>query len=145
LEALLWSLYQEFASELQMSEQFNPLHEWDSRQPPPAAGPTPAHPTTQQIVAQLQQLAQSGVPVGAPGLTEQQIVNIAAAMLPHVAGTAPKTAQLNKVMLEKLKGAYLQAIDVSHVFLTDLTFERVTGPQELMRQEVLWQRWEVEA
>lgn len=82
-------------------------------------------------------------------MTEQQIVNIAAAMLPHVAGTAQEPARLSKVRLEKLKGAYLQAVDVSHVFLTDLTFERVTantptGPQDLMKQEVLWQRWEAE-
>jgi hypothetical protein len=145
LESLIWSLYEEFASELQMTERFNPTHEWDVRQPPPPASASP--PTSQEIVAQITQLAQLGVGLGA-GLNEQQVVNLAVAMLPHLAGGRP--AGGNKVKLEKLKGAYLQASDASDVFLTDLTFERTTantpsGPQDLMKQEVLWQRWEREA
>jgi hypothetical protein len=146
LEPLLWSLYEEFASELQITERFIPAHEWELRQLP--VGPAPAPPTTQQILAQMQQLAASGVALGTPGLTEQQIVNLAVAMLPHVSGAA-QSGPAKKVRVANLKGAYLQALDGSHVFLTDLTFERATantatGPQEVMKQEVLWQRWEAE-
>jgi hypothetical protein len=145
LETLMWNLYQEFSAELCLTERFNPIHEWDIRQPQPAAGGGGPL-TTQQIVAQLQQLAQSGVAL-APG-SEQQIVNLAAAMIPHVSGATPR-ATSNKVKLDKLKGAYLEAVDSSYVFVTDLTFERATantaaGPQDLMKQEVLWQRWESE-
>ena len=143
LEPYLWALYQEYVAELQLSERLSATHEWEVRQP--AAAPAGAPPTTQEIVAQMQQLVQLGIAIGAPGITEQQIVNLAAAMIPHVSGAAGNPGS-NKVRLENLKGAYLEAIDASHVFLTDLTFERSTantssGPQEMMKQEVLWQRW----
>jgi Serine dehydrogenase proteinase len=145
LEAVLWALYELFASELNLTERFNAAHELDIRQPP--APPTPPVPTTQQIVAQMQQLAAAGIGLGA-GLTEQQFVNLAVAMLPHISGSTPPLSG-NKVRLERVRGAYLQTVDASHVFLTDLTFERATantptGPQDLMKQEVLWQRWELE-
>jgi hypothetical protein len=107
-----------------ISERFNPTHEWDIHQS--VASTRPAL-TTQEIVAQIMQMAQ---------------------MIPHVAGTTVSTSS-KKVKLEKLKGAYLEALDISNVFLTDLTLERATantpaGPQDVMKQEVLWQRWEIE-
>jgi hypothetical protein len=86
LETLMWELYQEFSKELQLTERFNPMHEWDIRQPQLASGGGAGALTTQEILTQLQQLAQGGVPIGTPGLSEQQIVNLAAAMIPHVSG-----------------------------------------------------------
>ena len=51
LESIIWALYEEYARELKVTEPFNPLHEWEIRQPPPAAPSQP--PTTQQLVAQM--------------------------------------------------------------------------------------------
>jgi hypothetical protein len=146
LEPSMWELYEQYATELKFAERLNPSHEWDIAQPSPL--PPPASLSTQDIVVQMQQMAAMGIGIGAPGLTEKQLVDLAVAMIPHVSGsTIPPRS--NKVRLEKIKGAYVESIDESHVFLTDLTFERVignvpAGPQDLMKQEVLWQRWEPE-
>jgi hypothetical protein len=142
LEDLMWSLYQEFAGELKIVERFNPVHEWEIQQPQPAPARGPM--TTQEIVAQIIQLAQAGIAM--PQVTEQQIVNLAAAIVPHVAG-APGVAQNKKVRIEGAKGAFLESVEKAHVFLADLTLERITantptGPSDLMKQEVVWQRWE---
>jgi hypothetical protein len=148
LEKLMWSLYEEYAEELKIRERFNPSHEWEIQQPAPAAPAAPAAPraplTTQDIIAQIVQLAQAGI--GIPSVTEQQIVNLAAAIVPHVSGAAGG-AQNKRVRIEGAKGAFLESVDKAHVFLADLTLERVTantptGPSDLMKQEVVWQRWE---
>jgi hypothetical protein len=139
-------LYQEYVFELKLTDRLNPLHEWDIRQPPP--GPPPGPLTTQEIVAQLQQLAQAGVGLGA-GISAAQLVELAVAMLPHVTVGSAQTT-LKKVRVEKIKGAYLETVEIGNVFLTDLTYERdrvttpQSGSQDLMKQELLWQRWEQE-
>jgi hypothetical protein len=45
LESLMWSLYEEYAQELQIAERFNSTHEWEIRQPPPPAPPAAAAPS----------------------------------------------------------------------------------------------------
>jgi hypothetical protein len=146
LEDLMWRLYLEYSNELDLTERFNVIHEWEIRQPAPAPA-APAAPTTQDILGQIQQLAQAGLGIGG-ALTEQQIVNLAVAMMPHVSGAvaAPRS---NKVRLDKVGGAYVEGVEMSHVFVTDLTIERdkvntQAGPQDVMKQEIIWQRWEVE-
>jgi len=144
LERSMWALYEEYSQELKIKDRFNPVHEWDIHQPEPAQ--VAAAPSTQEIVAQIQQLAQAGVGLGS-GLSEEQLVDLAAALLPHVSGTRKSAA--SKVRLTNIKGAYVEAIDSSDVFVTDLTIERATvntpaGPQDAVKQEVLWQRWQVE-
>jgi Serine dehydrogenase proteinase len=44
LESLMWFLYEEYAQELQIAERFNPIHEWEIRQPPPPTPPAPLTP-----------------------------------------------------------------------------------------------------
>lgn len=146
LESLMWELYNAYSAELKIEERFNPLHEWEIRQPPLPSAPAPQPLTTQQIVGQIIQLAQAGIAM--PQVTEQQIVNLAVAMIPHVAGTsASGTSASKKVRIEGLKGVFLESLVNACVFLVDLTLERVTantptGPSDLMKQEVVWQRWE---
>jgi hypothetical protein len=147
LEDLMWRLYQEYATELQMMERYNVLYEWEARQSPPAAPLQP--PTTQDILLQMRQLAAAGLGLGA-GVTEQQLVNLAVAMIPHIAGAIPGSPSTNKVRLDELKGAYVESLGNTHVFLTDLTIERdrvhtQAGPQDVVKQETIWQRWEIEA
>ena len=140
LAAVMWDLYVEYETALKMTEPFQPLHELETR----LAAPAPAGPlTTPQIVQQMQLLAQAGIAFG--NVNEQQFVNLAAAMVPLVGaggGQVPKKAKLDKV-----PGAYVESAAHADVFLTDLTLERVTinmptGPQDGMKQEVIWQRWE---
>jgi hypothetical protein len=144
LEQIMWALYEEYSKELKIMERFNPIHEWDIQQP--AATPAASVPTTQDIMGQIQQLAALGVGLGG-GLTERQVVDLAAAMIPHVSG--PGKTTVDKVRLKDIKGAYVEAADSSRVFLTDLTVERAkvntpAGPQDAIKQEVLWQRWQDE-
>ncbi|MGO9400635.1 MAG: SDH family Clp fold serine proteinase [Xanthobacteraceae bacterium] len=142
LEQLMWSLYEEYSQELKITERFNPLHEWEIQQPAPAQAPQP--PTTQQIVTQIVQLAQAGI--GMPAVQPQELVNLAAAMIPHLT-PAPGGATNRKARINGAKCAYSESADNAHVFLADLTLERVTattptGPSDLMKQEVARQRWE---
>lgn len=150
LEALIWDLYQEYSNELRLTERYSPLHEWELKQPQGAV-PTapPATITTADIIQQMTQMAQGGLGMGPQGLSPQQMVDLAVAMLPHVSGTAAAPAVLKKVRLEKTKGAYLEALNQANVFLTDLTIERdkITvngGSQDVIKQEFIWQRWETE-
>ncbi|MGY3445508.1 SDH family Clp fold serine proteinase [Bradyrhizobium sp. USDA 4473] len=111
LEDLMWSLFLEYSNELKLTVPLNPNHEWEVGQPPTMPG-APQPLTTSEIMQQLQQLAQSGVGIGTPGLTTQQIVDIAAAMVPHISVLPPT----KKVRVSNLKGAYLEAIDKANVF-----------------------------
>ena len=139
----MWRLYTEYETAMQMTEQFNPLREIDVH-PPAAAAPAPL--TTAQIVQQIVQLAQAGVVIG-QGVTEAQVVNLAAAMIPFVTGgQAPSS---NKIRLDGIRGAYVESPARTDVFKTDLSLERAKvttqqGPQDVVKQEVLWQRWERE-
>jgi len=142
VEALMWKLYLEYEADLRIREPFNVVREMElNAAAPKAPGPL----TTAQIVAQMQQLAAAGI--GLPAVSEEQFVKLAAAMVPLVTGTA---AQNSKVKLDPISGAYIESAGRSHVFKTDLRAERTTanlpmGPQEAVKQEVLWQRWEEEA
>jgi hypothetical protein len=109
---------------------------------PPTAPVTPL--TTAQIVQQIQALAALGV--GLPGVTEEQIVKLAAAMIPLISGGV---GAKGKVTLDPISGAYVESAARADVYKTNLRIERATanlagGPQEVLRQEVLWQRWEEE-
>ncbi len=79
-------------------------------------------------------------------VTEDQLVKLAAAMIPFVSGGV---AAQGKVKLDPVLGAYIESAARADVFKTDLRIERTTanlpgGPQDAIRQEVLWQRWEEE-
>jgi hypothetical protein len=140
--SLMRNLYTEYEKGMLLNEPFNPVHELELRTPAKAVQ-KPL--TTEQIVQQMIQMAQKGLGLG-PGISEAQIVNLAAAMIPHVGG--PKVAD-TKVKLEGILGAYVESEARTDVFKTDLRIERTTmvtpsGPQEAIKQEVLWQRWEQE-
>ena len=142
LATLMWDLYVDYEKALKMTEPFHPLHELETRLPAQAA---PAPLTTQQIVQQMQQLVAAGIGLGA--VNEQQFVNLAAAMVPLVGVAGGQVSK--KAKLEKVPGAYVESPTHTDVFLTDMTLERVTintpaGPQDGMKQEVIWQRWERE-
>lgn len=144
LEPLIWELYEEYSRVLKMSEPFIPAHEWDKRQTAPTAPSGP--PTTQDILTQIAQLAPLGLGIGS--IPAAQLVDFAVALIPHVSG-ATTPSPTKKVRLDGVKGGYVEAEDAAHVFLTDLTCERdkfntPSGPQEGMKQEIIWQRWETE-
>jgi hypothetical protein len=140
--SLMRNLYMEYEKAMRLKEPFNPLHEMEVRAP---AKPVKAPPTTEQIVQQLVQMAQKGLALGS-GLSEEQLVKFAVAMIPHVGGpNAPDT----KLKLEGILGAYVESQARTDVFKTDLRIERISmvtpvGPQEVIKTEVLWQRWEQE-
>jgi hypothetical protein len=135
----MWQLYVEYENAMKMAEPFQPLHELDA-----AVTAATAPPTTQQIIQQMLLLAQGGVGLGA--VNEQQLVGLAAAMIPVVTGAnnAP-----SKVRLEKIAGAYVESARYADIVMIDLSIERFTintptGPQSGVRQEPIWQRWERE-
>ncbi len=143
VEALMWRLYLDYEKALQMTEQFNVLHEIDTRTAAPASAAAPL--TTAQIVQQMMQLAQNGISLGQ--VTEEQLTKLAAAMVPLVAGVT--AASSPKIKIDGIRGAYVESPARADVFKTDLALERVKfvtaqGPQEVVKQEVLWQRWEEE-
>lgn len=145
LESAMWNLYLQYEQELKLTEPFNPLHEIEiNRLQNPAAT---AAVTTQDIINQMGQLAQHNIQIGTPGLTEEQIVRLAVAMLPAIQGKA--TGGKNKVKLERIPGVYVESVGRTDVFRTDMALEAATmntssGPQDVVKQEVLWQRWEKE-
>lgn len=139
---LMRNLYMEYEKAMQLNEPLNPLHEMELRDKKEEVE-TPI--TTEQIIKQLIEMAQKGIGIG-PGITEEQIVKLAVAMIPHVRG---KKLKDTKVKLEGIVGAYVESQARTDVFKTDLRIERTTmvtaaGPQEGIKQEVLWQRWEQE-
>ena len=146
LEKLMWDLYCEYESSMPMEEPFQASHELEialAAQPAPAATPPP---TTADLVQQIMQMAQAGIGF-ASGLPTQTVVDIAAAMLPHVSGSA--AASRAKPARLTVTGAYVESTEWADVFRTDLTLERTmnaspSGPQPAIRQELIWQRWEQE-
>ncbi|MGB8684246.1 MAG: hypothetical protein WCD12_15270 [Candidatus Binatus sp.] len=154
LEDAMWNLYESYEEELKLNERFNPLHELELYQQRSGVSAPAAPITTQQILAQMQQLAQSGLGLAAPGsqggLNEEQIVRLAAAMIPIVSATPGVGQSRDKCKLERLKSGYLESVDRTDVFLSDLTVERTkvntpAGPQDATKQEPTWQRWEIES
>jgi Serine dehydrogenase proteinase len=142
VELLMWDLFLEYEKVLKLKEPFNVVRELELKSVP---APGPASVTTPQIVQQMQQLAASGI--GMPGLSEEQVVKLAVAMLPFVSGAAAVAPR--KVTLDPILGAYVESVGRSDVFKTDLRVERITANvqgslQEAIKQEVLWQRWEEE-
>jgi hypothetical protein len=143
VESLMWELYLHYETDLKLLEPFNALRELELKTA--ASQPTPTvPPTTAQIVQQMQQLVASGISLGQ--VTEEQFVKLAAAMIPVVNGTAAVTS---KTVLDPILGAYVESLDHADVFKTDLRLERTmvntpAGPQEGIKHEVLWQRWEKE-
>jgi len=143
LGSLMRNLYMEYEKGLKLNEPLNPLHEMEIRAP---AQKVQAPFTTEQIVQQMQQMAQRGLGLGVPGISEEVLVKLAVAMIPYVSG--PKIAD-TKLKLEGILGAYVESQARTDVLKTDLRMERVamvtpTGPQEGFKVEVLWQRWEQE-
>lgn len=143
VERLIWELYLQYEEDLKLNEPFNPLRELELKLP--QAQPA-TQLTTQQIVQQMQSLAAAGLGLGL--INEQQLVSLAAAMLPYASGGGSMPGRA-KVMLDPLVGAYVESAARSDVFKTDLRVERSTlntstGPQEVIKQEGMWQRWEKE-
>jgi hypothetical protein len=141
VEELMWELYLQYENDLRIKEQFNPLRELELKAPPAQRTPL----TTQQIVQQMQALAAAGI--GLPAVNEQQLVSLAAAMIPHVSGAAASTDREAK--LDPIFGAYVESSARSDVFKTDLVVKRSVvntplGPQDAIKQEIIWQRWEEE-
>ncbi len=141
VETLMWELYLEYEKDLKLKEPFNLVRELELKSPPPTV---PAPLTTQQLVQQMQQLAAAGIPLGA--VNEEQFVKLAVAMLPFVSGGG---AASGKVKLDPVLGAYMESVARADVFKTDLRIERAMAnvqgsSQEVIKQEVLWQRWEEE-
>lgn len=139
LEQAMWSLYAAYNRDLLFDVPLNGLHELDTRSPPPSSQMPP---TVQEVVQQMTLLAQAGLGLGA--LNEEQLVKMAVAMIPALKGSA--TAK-PKVRLEGIVGACVESTTRSDIFKTDLAFERGTAnvggsPQEVVKQEILWQRWE---
>jgi hypothetical protein len=141
VESLMWDLYLQYEGDLKLKEPFNLLRELELKS---AGAETPPAPTTAQLVQQMQAVAASGI--GLPAVTEEQLVKIAAAMIPFVSGGVPVQ---KKVKLDPVPGAFIESAARSDVFKSDLRLERTTanlagGPQDAIRTEVLWQRWEQE-
>lgn len=141
VESLMWELYREYEADLKLKEPFNVLRELELKS---GGVPAPAPLTTAQLVQQILALAASGI--GIPAVTEEQLVKLAAAMIPFVSGGV---AAQGKVKLDPILGAYIESAARADVFKTDLRIERTTanlpgGPQDVIKQEVLWQRWEEE-
>ncbi len=141
VETIMWDLYRQYEDDLKLREPFNVLRELELKAP--VAPPAPPL-TTAQLVQQMQALAGAGI--GLPAVTEEQLVKLAAAMIPFVSGGVPAQG---KVTLEPIPGAYVESAARADVFKTDLRLEKVIanlpgGPQSAIRTEVLWQRWEQE-
>jgi hypothetical protein len=141
VETIMWELYCQYEADLKIKEPFNVLRELELKSGTPKAAVAL---TTQQLVQQMQGLAQAGIGLGA--VSEQQLVNLAAAMIPFTGGAPIQ----GKVKLDPILGAFIESAARADVFKTDLRIERTTanlpggGPQEAIKQEVLWQRWEEE-
>ena len=141
VESLMWDLYLEYEKDLKIREPLNLLREIELKSEDSAP---PAPLTTTQLVQQMQALAAAGIGLGA--VTPEQLVKLAAAMLPFL---GPGSGVQSKVKLDPILGAYVESAARADVFKTDLRLERTTanlpgGPQAVIRQEVLWQRWEEE-
>ena len=83
-----------------------------------------------------------------PAVSEESIVKLAAAMIPFVEGGTGVSGS-GKTKLDPIPGVYVESLWRADVFKTDLAVERTSintpgGPQEAVKAEPLWQRWEQE-
>jgi len=144
VESIMWELYVEYENDLKLNEPFNPIREMVLKTSVPV--PVVAL-TTTTIIQQIQELAKNGVGVGT--IPEESLVKLAVAMLPFVQGGGGVPDAGGKANLDPVAGVYIESVARSDVFKTDLAVQRMsintpTGPQEALKQEVLWQRWEQE-
>ena len=142
LESKMWELYVQYERELRLSEPFNPLRELELKSK--SSGSTNNDPISpKDIIGQMHLLAQGGIGLGQ--VTEEQLVKLAAAMVPFGSGVGVPT----KVLLDPISGAFIESVGRTDIFKTDLSVGRSVmqtqaGPQEIIKQEMLWQRWEQE-
>jgi hypothetical protein len=141
VESLIWDLYREYEGDLKLKEPLNLVRELELKMGAPS---NPAPLTTAQLVQQMQQLQAAGIGLGM--VPPDLLVNLAAAMLPFVSSSV---GVQGKVKLDPILGAYVESAARADVFKTDLRLERIManlpgGPQEAIRQEVLWQGWQEE-
>ena len=118
----MWKLYLEYEKDMKLNEPFQPQHELDIAAVPPAAPVALA-------------------PAPAPGMPPQMAAMFAA--------QAAAQQQHPKVRLDKMPGAYVESVSHVDCFVTDLTIQRATintpmGPQDVVKNEAVWQRWERE-
>jgi hypothetical protein len=141
LESLMWQLYQEYACAMHLDEPFQPLHELEKAK---KAVATTQGPTTQDIVREMMQLASVGVSL--QNVTPEQLVKLAGAVVSFKSvGDAA-----NRVELKAVEGAYVESPKFADVFKTDMVISRSmvttqSGPQDALRHEILWNRWERES
>ena len=143
LESKMWELYAQYEKDLRLSEPFNPIRELTLKTAESTAGKSM---NTKDILQQIQLLGQEGVAIGQPGVSEEQVVKLAAAMVPFVSGGS---ASPSGGLLDPILGACIESVNRVDVFKTDLKVDRVmmqtpAGPQEVIKQEMLWQRWDQE-
>ncbi len=145
VELMMWELYLRYEKDLKLNEPFNALREMQLKAPQtPPRSPL----TTAQVLQQIQELAKHGVGLGA--VPEETLVKLAVAMIPFVQAVGSSVPGAGKVKLDPVSGVYIESVARADVFKTDLAIERTSinipgGPQEGLKQEVLWQRWEQEA
>jgi hypothetical protein len=141
LERMMWDLYKEYETELRLMEPFNPLREFDLRN---TGKPQQQSISAADIIEQMKALAKGGI--GLPGMSEKQLVGLAANMVPFISGgVAPN----RKLRLDPILGACVESLAHVDLFRTDMTIEQVSlatpsGPQDAIKQEIIWQRWERE-
>jgi len=139
LEKLMWALYLLYEVDLKMEVPFNVAHEIEK-----GMAATPPL-TVEQIVIQINQILAGGGGINIGTITPQRLVEMATAMLSHL---SPNKGKM-KVTLDKLPGAYVESFGLTHVFNMDIALEKLViqtqaGPQEAIKQEIRFQRWEKE-
>ncbi len=147
LERAMWNLYMGYEKDLRLGEPFSPLHEIEiaAQAQLAAAQAQVAAAQAQQAAAQAQSAAAQAQQAGAqgqPGAPPPPAIAIGPATMLNL------PTQL-KVSLKNIPGAYVESELRTDVFLTDLNLQRTSvntpmGVQELIKQEIIWQRWEKE-
>lgn len=141
VEDLMWALFCEYEIDMHLRDTFNPVKEFEKKA---GAQPSPAPITAAQVVQQMVALAQAGITL--PNVNEQQLVNLAAALVPIVNGTSSPS---RKVQLDPMAGAYIESAARADVFKIDWKVERTVANvggsvQDVVKQELFSQSWEEE-
>jgi hypothetical protein len=143
VELAMWDLYLQYEADLNLTLPFNPQREMELKQSGQQL-PDPAPITVAQIAEQMKALAAAGIPLGA--VNEEQFVKLAVALVPIVS-TMGKGG--GKIELDPIVGAVIESVARADVFKTTMRLEKATmttpsGPQDAIKQEIVWQRWEEE-